>query len=84
MTEKPINDGGPAFPNPALADPGCHFQADVTGVSVRQWFAGQALSAVVADPNFRNFQIRAGETWSEMVARVSFSIADAMIAEGAK
>jgi len=40
MTE--INDGGPAFPNPALANEAYNFSRDVTGMTLRDWFAGQA------------------------------------------
>jgi hypothetical protein len=44
----PINDGGPAFPsvgegfgNPSYSAP---------GMTLRDWFAGQALAGALADP----------------------------------
>lgn len=55
-TNKP-NDGGPAFPFvvPDVRDPesgagisqGCAYG----GMTLRDWFAGQALMGLVADPN---------------------------------
>jgi hypothetical protein len=35
-------DGGPAFPNPGLADANCSFKSDVTGLTVRDYFAAHA------------------------------------------
>ena len=61
------NDGGPAFPCAAFApsDDGI-FQA---GMSLRDWFAGQALSTLS--------QERGGQHWRAIEA---YAIADAMIA----
>jgi hypothetical protein len=61
------NDGGPAFPvpNDALFD-------GQTGTSLRDWFAGQAMAALIVDPD------RADQSREEC-ARLSFLIADAML-----
>jgi hypothetical protein len=39
------NDGGPAFPSGVAIEPGPHVPA---GMSLRDWFAGQALAGFLA------------------------------------
>lgn len=63
-----IDDGGPAFPMSSVDSQ--------TGMSLREWFAGQALAGICANPNNHNIQ--------EVCARISYAQADAMIAEGKK
>jgi hypothetical protein len=41
-----INDGGPAFPNNDAH--GCAY----AGMTLRDWFAGQALAGLLANPNY--------------------------------
>lgn len=60
----PIIDGGPAF-----AAQGPDRYAQQTGMSLRDWFAGQALTTM-----------RLGEYDSRGLAEHAYSIADAMIA----
>ena len=67
MTDK-INDGGPAFPQGHLDGP----QVDPSGMSLRDWFAGMALPAVIE---------RKTCAYPDQVAAISYRIADAMIAE---
>ena len=40
-----IEDGGPAYPFPEVRDPvtGCGIMQGASGMSLRDWFAGQAL-----------------------------------------
>lgn len=45
-----INDGGPAFPHQDW-DPAIHAQRREHGMSLRDWFAGQALAGMCADPS---------------------------------
>lgn len=48
-TEVKKNDGGPAFPSVGLDTPdGIAFE----GMSLRDWFAGQALSGLLASGHF--------------------------------
>lgn len=42
----PINDGGPAFPVTAEQSPSGQFA--LSGMSLRDWFAGQALAGMMA------------------------------------
>lgn len=75
-----INDGGPAFPKfgmNAWDKP----QTISAGMSLRDWFAGQALAGIIAfpgtiegDANKRN----------DVLSRLSYALADAMLAERAK
>jgi hypothetical protein len=60
-----MKDGGSAFP---------FWKDGVTGMSLRDWFAGMALQGLIACP------ITEADTNSDW-ARRSYELADAMIAE---
>ena len=64
-----IDNGGPAFPRPAVLDPG-GMPADQgwLGMSLRDWFAGQALAGM---PSSTLGPVRSAER--------AYRIADAMI-----
>ena len=61
MTKK--QDGGPAFP-----------QTYAPGMSLRDWFAGQALAGLSANRDWGDIE------WDGVV-RAAYDAADAMIAE---
>jgi hypothetical protein len=65
----PINDGGPAFPAPAYA-------ANITdkGMSLRDYFAAQALLGVLVSPKY------AQASTNDVVER-AYWFADAMLDE---
>lgn len=63
----PINDGGPAFPH--INHGGSVLEA--SGMSLRDYFAGQALNAIAARNTDRTYRDDADE---------AYSFADAMIA----
>ena len=66
-------DGGLAFPDPARAGGHCMD----TGMTLRDWFAGQALVGII---NACAMDARQnGERTEEMFARKAYSIADAML-----
>jgi len=74
-------DGGPAFPVKEYMDakPG-----DITwgmhhGMTLRQWYAGTALMALIRDQD--PLRVQNGK---ELYTTVAFELADAMIAEGSK
>jgi hypothetical protein len=83
----PINDGGPAFPVIPPQDehgigsaPGYPFPD--TGMSLRDWFAGQVMPVVIAatsagqhSPEFRHDDISAVLP----MARDAYALADAML-----
>lgn len=69
----PMNDGGPAFPCEGGELSGLHANP---GMSLRDWFAGQALAGCMADYNI-------GDTFQD-VARTCYEIADAMLKEREK
>ncbi len=74
------NDGGPAFPSQA------NNTDKFEGMSLRDWFAGQAIIGVLgayADPNARSRAKANGEGATHM-AEAAYVIADAMLAERAK
>jgi hypothetical protein len=65
-------DGGPAFPS---------FQRDYHGMSIRDWFAGQALTGLMANPT--PLIDTAGATvlrTPDVMASCSYKVADAMLA----
>lgn len=69
-----INDGGPAFPHPALADERFKPRPGDEGMSLRDWFAGQALAS------YAGGLMEADAQWIEQYgARNAYRIADAML-----
>lgn len=65
-------DGGPAFPHPSSTAFG-------PGMSLRDWFAGQAIAGLCADPS--NHKLFADK---DEAAVSAYAIADVMLAERAK
>ena len=73
---KNLNDSGPAFPMPLDDDRDCgpRYAAGYGGMSLRDWFAGQALAGMLANP----------ETYTVSNEEIAIScgeIADAMLTE---
>jgi hypothetical protein len=52
--DKPINDGGPAFPMPPVGtgDPRDGMTSGSNGISIRDYFAAAALQGLMASRNF--------------------------------
>lgn len=71
MNNQP-KDGGPAFPH-AVQKLHSSYASAIEGMSLRDWFAGQALAGLCADSEFRG---------KNTISYVSFSydLADAMLA----
>lgn len=69
MADK-IDDGGPAFPQNELSHLGFE-----PGMSLRDWFAGQALVSM----GDRRWEGDANETATQKHARAAYAIADAML-----
>jgi hypothetical protein len=62
------NDGGQAFPRP-----------NVPGMTLRDWYAGQALAGLLANPNREN-----NDNWSWQTGTLTgdaYQYADDMLAE---
>lgn len=84
----PIKDGGPAFPQHDLSGYGmgpneCEGKFFVSGMSLRDWFAGQALSGVFACPKVNvSIQETANanqSSLSDQIAKDICRLADAML-----
>jgi hypothetical protein len=56
-----IDDGGPAFPRPMVAA--------APGMTLRDWFAGQALAGMLANP----------DSWTGAGGVMAYRYADAML-----
>lgn len=72
-----MNDGGAAFP--IIEDVECDsgYRADCLheGMSLRDWFAGQALAVIASWPSNRG-----GELPNTAIASFAYNLADAMLA----
>lgn len=83
------NDGGPAFPQPA--DQG-NLEDWRHGMSLRDWFAGQAMQGLLADHKDHPEEaitrtvgdVSITETCQETVARLAVGYADALLKELSK
>jgi len=67
MSEK--DDGGPAFP--MAGEPGIEFDR---GMSLRDWFAGQALMGIIAAPG-----CEPDDSHPPGIATLAYMFADAML-----
>lgn len=67
-----MNDGGPAFPIPDVAHPNGQIQFGANGMTLRDWFAGQALAGMASNGSYDQM------TWEEQ-ARAAYGAADAML-----
>jgi len=83
MSER-VEDGGPAFPS-TEDHPNYDFPMHHLGMSLRDWFAGQALAGLLANPG-GPFQANDRDGWDivnctlDDVARLSYQASDAMLA----
>ena len=75
MSETKIDDGGPAFPQDDYPDrdPGLD-EHPGRGMSLRDWFAGQALVGLLT--SHRDSK--------SVIVETAYAVADAMLAERAK
>lgn len=75
-----INDGGPAFPKPHDPYPntqGTTRSSSASGMSLRDWFAGQVAAAAIVNATGVTDDV-ADEAFP-LVARLSYKMADAML-----
>lgn len=77
-----MKDGGPAFPQNDLSSYGMGpSEIGNGGMTLRDWFAGRALNAIITDtlsPQYCEFGD--GTSPSDRIAERCYAIADAMIA----
>jgi hypothetical protein len=76
-------DGGPAFPLPVaeiqgIATHSGQFGPEMTGMTVRDWFAAKAMAALIMTEGY------ASDEDGDFVARCAYEFADAMLAEREK
>jgi hypothetical protein len=72
------NTGGPAFPVPGLAG-----NSDYDGMTLRDYFAAEALNTILGQYDFTFFEDdkseKEDETFALIVAKNAYSMADAML-----
>ncbi len=80
-------DGGPAFPEACAVGPSGDVYDAYPGMSLRDWFGGQALAGMAAAQSGEDFCLLLDETAEETglnaaqtLARFSYCVADAMLA----
>ena len=71
------NTGGPAFPKPDMVDDGALISQGSTGMTLRDYFAGKAMQALITGPDVMDDHYE--EETNEYVAKRSYFIADAML-----
>mgnify|MGYP000191404201 CR=1 FL=1 len=75
------NDGGDAFPQPVAIEPSGDILYTVnSGLTLRDYFAGQTLAGLMSDAE--TLSVFHGK--EEKIAPAAYEIADAMIAEREK
>jgi hypothetical protein len=79
-----IHDGGPAFPYSALTPEGPQIYGDARGMTLRDYFAGQALMGVVAGMNSEQRRRYIVDRAAGIEAEFVYRIADALIAQREK
>lgn len=67
------SDGGPAFPRTGNA-----YAPDCTGMTLRDWFAGQALAGLLAFPGTLDGD---ATKYPNVTARLAYDYADRMLKE---
>ena len=80
----PIDDGGPAFPqtpiingNGEVVTSGMYF-AEGPGMSLRDWFAGQAMAGILFISN--SVKNESKQPAEKLIATTAYLMADAMLA----
>lgn len=89
-----MTDGGPAFPSPLRPEDGFW---NAQGMSLRDWFAGQALPGAIEDYDRKRwvggsvatesmlpYAAQATGAREDIIARQAYRYADAMLAERAR
>ncbi len=67
-----INDGGPAFPT-------SYRDCGHSGMSLRDWFAGQALAGIMANADYAKHINHEHHHWRISNAAHAYDAADAML-----
>ena len=70
-------DGGPAFPEAIAVGPAGDVYPGFSGMSLRDWFAGQALAGIMSNCDSTGMNGWLGV--QDGVADFAFSVADAML-----
>ena len=78
---KPPYDGGPAFPSPDFIHPNGQIEFGTFGMSLRDYFAAKAMSALICEAFVDASRQRRSDPDEVMqkTARAAFIAADAMI-----
>lgn len=77
------NTGGSAFPKPQVDGPNDRFEWAEPGMTLRDWFAGQALNAVIGNSQLLDdiSDLNRDKAMTDTIAHHAYVLADAMLAE---
>lgn len=77
-----IPDGGQAIPQPVAVGPSDDLYPAYPGMSLRDWFAGQALTGLLAEPQAEDGEpgLGLGRNYAANAAKAAYRMADAMLA----
>lgn len=81
--ETKIDNGGAAFPRPYGEGPDNYNQAQY-GMSLRAWFAGQALAGLISDMARVDAYAQSGGSVIDGIVNVAYKYADAMVQRAKK
>lgn len=76
MSDTPKH-GGAAFPSVLDKNSIAHAH----GMTLLDWFAGQAMSALITDRHYLEECREEGSDWNRNIAEAAYQIADAMLSE---
>lgn len=75
-----MNDGGPAFPVASVCNANGDVQYGVDGMSLRDYFAGQAIIGIIQDfATLEKAHNVSGQDAATIAAIASYEVADAML-----
>jgi hypothetical protein len=74
-----IDDGGPAFPRPMVGSGSSNATSEQDGMSLRDWFAGQALQGMFAHVAGNHVDEMADGAIRKPFHKAAYAMADLML-----
>ena len=84
MSSLSKDNGGPAFPAPVDVKTDFSLRDVTSGMTLRDWFAGQALAGILGSGDFLSPEGLFMENGAGAMSQAAYLLADAMLAERSK